>query len=64
MGPRESSTQDCGHTQLGRERVQEENSKGHFLGAPCIDRAVMRRKSTTEIEGDVVLSFPIRHDAL
>ena len=56
--------QDCVHTQLGRERVQEENTKGYFLGALCIDRAVMRKKGTTEVEGDIVLSFPIRHDVL
>ena len=57
--------QDCIPTQLGQERVQEENTKGLFLGALCIDRAVMRKKSTTEVEGEHVLTFPIKlpHEA-
>ena len=56
--------QDCVPTQLGQERVQEENTKGLFLGALCIDRAVMRKKSTTEVEGEHVLTFPMKLDVL
>ena len=56
--------QDCVPTQLEQERVEEESTKVHILGALCIDKAVMRKKSTTEVEGEHVLTFPIKFDDL
>ena len=55
---------DCVPTQFGYGRVQTENNKKHFMGALCIDRAVMRKKSTTEVEGEHVLTFPMKLDVL
>ena len=55
---------DCFPTQSGHRRLQTENNKKHFMGALCIDRAVMRRKSTTEghteVGGEHVLTFPMK----
>ena len=55
---------DCVPTQSGHGRLQTENNKKHFMGALCIDRAVMRRKSTTEghteVGGEHVLTFPMK----
>ena len=61
--------QDCPHTHLGEERLQGNSGKGPFPELPhmfalCIDRAVMQRKGSTEVEGGSVLSFPIKHDVL
>ena len=56
--------QDCVPLQLGQGRVQEENTKGHFLGALFINQAIMRKKSTTEVEGEHVLTFPMKLDVL
>ena len=47
----------------GDRRVR--GTKGHFPDLPqmfalCIDRAVIRRKGSTEVDGGSVLSFPIR----
>ena len=59
---------DCVPTQSGHGRLQTENNKKHFMGALCIDRAVMRRKSTTEghteVGGEHVLTFPMKLDVL
>ena len=61
--------QDFPHTKLGEERIQGNDAKGPFPELPqmfalCIDRAVMRRKGSAEVEEGTVLSFPIRHDVL
>ena len=60
---------NCSHTHLGEERLQGNRAKGPFPELPqifalCIDRAVMQRRGSTEVEGGAVLSFPIRHDVL
>ena len=51
------------HSYSGEGRVQ--GTKGPFPDLPqtlalCIDRAVIRRKGSTEVDGGSVLSFPIR----
>ena len=56
--------QDCVPTQLELEKVEEQDTKVLCLGALCIDRAVMRRKNTTEVEGEHVLTFPVKLDVL
>ena len=38
---------DCVPTQSGHGRLQTEKMKHPFMGALCIDRAVMKRKSST-----------------
>ena len=39
---------DCTPTQSGNGRLQTENAKHPFMGALCIERAVMKRKSVPE----------------
>ena len=61
--------QDYSHTQLGEERIRGNSAKRPFPELPqmfalCIDRAVIQRKGSAEVEGSAVLSFPIRHDVL
>ena len=60
---------DHTHTQLGEEGVQGSSPKGPFPELPqifalCVDRAVIQRKGSAEVEGSPVLTFPLRHDVL
>ena len=52
--------QDCPPTQLGQDSLPVQFGQGFFLGALCIDRAVMRKKGTAEVEGEHVLTLPIK----
>ena len=61
--------QDHAHTQLGEEGVQGSSPKGPFPELPqifalCVDRAVIQRKGSAEVEGSPVFTFPLRHDVL
>ena len=50
--------QECPPTQLGE--LPEQFGQGFFLGALCIDRAVMRKKGMAGDKGEHVLTLPIK----
>ena len=54
---------------LKEEGVQGSSPKGPFPELPqifalCVDRAVIQRKGSAEVEGILVFTFPLRHDVL
>ena len=55
---------DCTPTQSGNGRLQTKNAKHPFMGALCIERAVLNRRSNPEEGGEdkeeSVMSFPLK----